>query len=424
MLQTVHMMSSSHANCQWFPPQTLELHGDAPIERDSYVAPGCAGNENRAGVHCSVSELASCVQTGLAEAAWPVIRLPPSAAWLGPRLEGKGNVAGSIANVTAGGGGKNVAVGDHHETVRSPLVDAALHRPLGRRPIFVSVLREPVSRTLSEFLWGRARWCGKAVERIDPAWWPWPAALCEAAVNGSRLTVFRRWLSHPENPAHNRQVSHLAAQLAAPAVERERYCIFSHSRWTQEWNRSSSTASHVARTTRADRPTDRRQDSSARALLATDRRALERAWCVLRREHWFVGVLGNGHGVEHSVAIFEYLLGLPVTARNPLPQAWLERGQEWQSKLRKSVGATDPAMRHMAKAFRRSPENPHSSGAPEHVGSGQMTFELAVEIAASNQADVALFEAMRSEFERVLAKALEARRLQGGQEAGANGSRA
>ena len=353
-LQLAHNRSAD-SHCSWFPPPTLGLRVSdlaartSPlVERDSYVAPGCASNDNRAGVHCSASELRSCVsEEGLAETAWPRNRSTHNGA--APRVRRRRSL-GPAPNLA-----RRVRAAAPEEAF---LEHGVRHFPPGRRPVLITVIREPIARFVSELQWGVSWWCGNSVAKIDPNWWPWPASLCAAAGNGSTPADLRRWAAHDQNPARNRMVSHLAAELRAPAATRDKYCIFSHSRYRAAW------------------------PSGGGGALNGDRDALERAWRVLRRDHWFAAVLGDGHDTRDAVLIFEHLLGLPVVGAPNIAQRF------------RLAGANQGGQH-------RSCESTLFHGCTRNV----LTAETAREIAAANQADVALYESAKSAYEEALARA-------------------
>ena len=147
---------------------------------------------------------------------------------------------------------------------------------------------------------------------------------------------------------------HLAAELRAPAATRDKYCIFSHSR-------SGCAAAWL---------------SGGGGALNGDRDALERAWRVLRRDHWFAAVLGDGHETRDAVLIFEHLLGLPVVGAPNIAQRF------------RLAGANQGGQH-------RSCESTLFHGCTRNA----LNAETAREIAAANQADVALYESAKSAYE-------------------------
>ena len=113
---------------RWWPPYPLgsEEHirsyrAPKGFEQASYIAPGCAFNTSSgAAAHCSHAELRSCVMGG-------------------------------------------------HAVHRPPLPPGGTAE---RTPLFVTVIREPVARVISEFAWGTQRWCGLAGLHMHTFWHP------------------------------------------------------------------------------------------------------------------------------------------------------------------------------------------------------------------------------------------------------------
>ena len=96
--------------------QAVQVSEDRTIEHESYLVPGCTASSNQMGAHCSHSELASCIAAGFAPLEWP--KTAAEAAALQPQLT-----------------------------------------PRAMAPLFITTLREPVRRVLSEYDWGLLNWC-------------------------------------------------------------------------------------------------------------------------------------------------------------------------------------------------------------------------------------------------------------------------
>ena len=155
-----------------------------------------------------------------------------------------------------------------------------------RTPLFVTIVREPIRRVLSEFDWGQKYWCTPNL--LHDPWNPWPPSLCAALLNGSRHDAFTVWVAARNNPAHNRQAHFFGAPLRAPRLEGKASCLWSHTRLADAWPelRAASPAAWDLQRT-----------------IGTSRCVLERAWAVLRGQYWVVGTLGDGRGIDDFVAV-------------------------------------------------------------------------------------------------------------------------
>ena len=96
------------------------------------------------------------------------------------------------------------------------------------------------------------------------------------------LSTLHAWAQAADNPAINRQSTHLAANLRAPVLDGRPHCLFSHSRaadasFTNEPEASSRSDAHVVGMRAA------RIGGTVRVDLA------QQAWCILQREYWLVG---------------------------------------------------------------------------------------------------------------------------------------
>mmetsp|Transcript_11139 Transcript_11139/g.21221 ORF Transcript_11139/g.21221 Transcript_11139/m.21221 type:complete len:543 (+) Transcript_11139:69-1697(+) len=168
---------SSSFNLHWLPsysPSRLVL-------RNSFQVPGC----HRPGaMHCSYSEIATCLRAGHALTTW--------------NPQGLG------------------------------------------RPKFVVMLRDPVKRLISEFFWGRSNWC-LSLEKSQA----WSPGLCQIANAGSlknhRQLDFKEeelleWIHSPFNLGLNRQVKHLVAAARAPILVDAQECVNTdYGRYTHLW---------------------------------------------------------------------------------------------------------------------------------------------------------------------------------------------
>ena len=309
---------------------------------DSYLHPGCTASDNRVGAHCSHSELRSCVTSRLAVMEWD-----GTSGSNGTRAEA-GDGGGNEADGGMGGGGgfrrRAKFLRDYGPCGRSRNVCVRVaSRWFVRSPLFISILRDPVRRTLSEFAWGSSRWCtAEVLPRTEPSdhrhttclsptcirpliplpatltarfypfespplsqligaaasdrtkeWNPWPLSLCRLvqSLNASDsrhpprtrvLSTLHAWAQAADNPAINRQSTHLAANLRAPVLDGRPHCLFSHSRaadasFTNEPEASSRSDAHVVGMRAA------RIGGTVRVDLA------QQAWCILQREYWLVG---------------------------------------------------------------------------------------------------------------------------------------
>ena len=163
----------------WYPQEacyTSLADGRSEICRtNSWNSPGCS-SEPFGGTHCGVSETADCLDRGLAQLK------PP----LGP--------------------------------------DDA-------KPLFVTIIRNPVERVLSEYAWWRKR----CVEERA-----WTAGLCAApkirgATPEERLLA---WVNTHENNAHNRMtkmLAHLPA-MRAPGASQSHCATFDAVRQVEFWS--------------------------------------------------------------------------------------------------------------------------------------------------------------------------------------------
>jgi len=216
-------------------------------------------------------------------------------------------------------------------------------------------------------------------------------------------------------------------------VHRERLCLFSHVRLPRAWRLGDTT--DAARW-------------DLRAALNDDRRVAERAWCTLRHEYWFVGVLGPGLALADSLAAFELLLlhGAPRPPAPPPPpprsaspcaegtrgngcrdaRARRRHSQDVEnggsgggagdgsdatgaarrprtSRGTRGAASSPPGVRPgSGDAKRRYGNSLHHSGG---AGRDQVGTDLLAEIARRNQADLLLYRAARREFELLRADA-------------------
>jgi hypothetical protein len=351
---------------RFFPPRTLCMPGDAKCRvrslvepEESYLNPGCTGGSgNGVGAHCSHQEIASCIESGLAVYTWKCSTLQDRQ--------------------------RDPEECRHGRQPTRRTGSQPPQQPAPRTPLFVTVLRDPIRRVLSEYSWGAENWC--ADNLMHDAWNPWPPELCRlirtstnsTAVRGvvhpegpmGTADILRKWTDAPFNPAHNRQAIHLAAPLLAPALADKSNCLFSHTRLSDAYG--------------ARLPMAHTSEWDLRAI-ARDQQTLESAWQTLRTRYLLVGVLGAGHGLEDMVAVFRHMVGLP--------------------QVRPSIGLKEAT--HLAGML----TSRHCDRCSEDGSRGALyavTQDIAMEIAARNQLDVALFEAVRSE----LAAALKPLRLE------------
>lgn len=168
--------SSAVMSLQWFPGHGVPDRLGRPIlatecapdasrgtqckPRHSWNAPGC-GENPWGGTHCGFAELSACIAAG--SATMPV---------------------NSASPLTAGA------------------------RAIEQRfdaPRYVTVIRDPAERVVSEYLWWRKK-C-KGGRQSD-----WRSELCSAAGGGggNPLVHFRAWLESPYNNAANRMTRMLA----------------------------------------------------------------------------------------------------------------------------------------------------------------------------------------------------------------------
>lgn len=261
--------------------------------------------------------------------------------------------------------------------------------PAARQPLYITCLRDPVRRVLSEYSWGLTRWCTSADLSHDP-WNPWPSTLCTsaaaaaaaAAANGSlasKKEALMRWIAAPNNVAHNRQAVYFAAGLRAPrldtsnSAQRGVFCLFSHTRLRDAWPTLPESASLW----------------DLQREIGGDFDVARRAWCTLRHRHWLVGVLGHGRSVDDLVAVFRHRIGLPQqpTERarrlaTPPPDDQEEaRLDRMVSEVKRLAASASAGGRVRARTTARSPQ---SSGP---IGQGSTTTPMAESRHASAQRD-------------------------------------
>ncbi|KAK3233363.1 hypothetical protein CYMTET_56332 [Cymbomonas tetramitiformis] len=170
---------------RWFPPGTKQY--------PSYKASGCHPQST---MHCSFSELHTCIQ------------------------------AGSRRTLMREGG----------------------------RALYVAMMRDPVERTISEFFWGRKNWCPQLPS--DSKEYPWPNELCRLANRARNLSKPKDnsftnqdildWLESPFNLGHNRQTKHVAAGALAPAMVGGGQCVNMHyTRYHRLWEQRRTPLSKI-----------------------------------------------------------------------------------------------------------------------------------------------------------------------------------
>jgi len=96
---------------------------------------------------------------------------------------------------------------------------------------YVTLLRDPVKRVVSEFFWG----CGAKVnkrftgEHAGKVLFDWPRPLWDrmgpGCLKGAPDAELRKWLADESNPAHNRYAKMLANNTLAPPLRRTHNCV-------------------------------------------------------------------------------------------------------------------------------------------------------------------------------------------------------
>lgn len=158
--------------------------------------------------------------------------------------------------------------------------------PAGKRPMFVTILRDPVERVISEFFWWRAakgQFCKATV---------WGACLCNAARQG-----LDTWIESPCNMAHNRQIRYFLMDGVKAPINRQghQHCAAFFLKptvvyWEQRLNHSF--------------------DKDLVEYMNNDHSLVQAAITVLEQEFWFVGIQEDYEGSQKLFsALYELVYG-------------------------------------------------------------------------------------------------------------------
>lgn len=181
-----------------------------------------------------------------------------------------------------------------------------------QRPLFATVLRDPVERVISEFYW----WKGTAPHKNCTRHPQWGKELCQAAQKG-----IEAWVRSPYNIAHNRQARYFAAKndiapgnksyhIVTQKEEPQWECTTFHASYTNHyWSKEYGTNAGGWGT-----------------RLNRDEAVADRVIKVLEERFWFVGLLED---YPTNVPFFSHLVDALVGGQHPkkLRTSLLKNGQ-------------------------------------------------------------------------------------------------
>jgi hypothetical protein len=165
---------------------------------------------------------------------------------------------------------------------------------------YVTLLREPVQRVVSEYFWG----CGAKVnkrftgEHEGKVLFDWPRSLwnnmANSCLKGAPLAELQKWFKEPSNPAHNRYMKMLADNSAASTLSRKHNCIIGNEAdsmavWGGRYGVKSGDASA---------PKSR---GELWQTLNRDHKLFEEVMDIIENRFWFVGILEE---LDLSMSVF------------------------------------------------------------------------------------------------------------------------
>mmetsp|Transcript_49598 Transcript_49598/g.92373 ORF Transcript_49598/g.92373 Transcript_49598/m.92373 type:complete len:546 (+) Transcript_49598:50-1687(+) len=317
------------------------------------------------------------------------------------------------------------------------LADRAVLKHLGphrraaaARSTFVTILRQPVQRVVSEFFWGRRNWCQNATAEFlnsthRSEQYMWHSRSCLHANNGrfgnfpkAMTHVFSEqdlinWVKSPENLSHNRLTKHLLAwdpesseQWGTPLVPslssgRQKCASHDYTRYRAAWEARYTNTSQVAinhdhlqqaKSEHLEVDRDLRKKLGApdtgsegavemitpvnghehglEELINKDSKLMHKAAETLSKHFWFVGLQEN---IPESIHCFQQLVAnatAAVLARRAEAGETDVRGQaETSSSTRRLLqlnGGTPAPPNDAHDATVPDSNNAHRQGASSH----------------------------------------------------------